>query len=388
MRPGREEEFANRILQTKIEASKRGFDCLFVISLAPRRVGDLLYLANHQPMMPGVVRRYSFRGRGYSVMILPIKGDSCIISSTPFFENDIYIKNTRYSNNIIDEIGKVTRELMIDKGDIGIVGMDVISAALFLDLQKELYQAKFYHADDIVMNLRTVKSPWELKIMREGAEIADDVAIKLREFLRVGLSELEVYDFITGALKKHGVSGAFATCQSGKRSEAPYDFIPASDKIIEDGDMVHMEINGNIEGYKIDICRSTVVGTISSQQRNILEITLKMLEKSFEATRPGIVAEDLEKITGDIAYANGFYKNHTNAYGGPGTYLAHSLGLGTDEPPIIAKGDKTILVPGMVITLEPGLYNTGFGGCRIEDEVLVTASGSETLNKCERKWWS
>lgn len=380
-------EFESRIFKTRLEASRRAFDCLLIVALAPRRVGDLLYLANHQPLMPGVVRRFSFRGRGYSVMILPLDGEPCVVSSTPFFEKDIHIKNTKHSNNVIEEIGKVVREMGLDRGDIGVVGMDVISAALYRDLEKELYRAKFYHADDIVMNLRTVKSPYELKIMRQGAQIADEVARLLKEYLRPGLTELDVYRFITSELTKRGVSGAFATCQSGWRSETPYELAPATEKIIEDGDMVHMEINGNISGYKIDICRSTVVGKIKDEQRRILDVALKMLEDSFAATKPGILAEDLEKITGEIAYANGFHHNHTNAYGGPGTYLAHSLGLGTDEPPIIARGDKTILVPGMVVTLEPGLYNTGYGGCRIEDEVLVTEDGAEALNTFDRKWW-
>lgn len=380
-------EFENRIFKTRLEASKRAFDCLLIISLAPRRVGDLLYLANHQPLMPGVVRRYSFRGRGYSIMVLPVDGDPCIVSSTPFFEKDIYVKNTRYSNDVISEVANVVSEMGFERGDIGIVGMDVISAALYRDLEKELYRARFYHADDIVMNQRTVKSAYELHIMREGASIADQVADLLRAYLKPGITEIDVYNFITGELSKRGISGAFATCQSGWRSETPYELQPATDKFIDDGDMVHMEINGNIKGYKIDICRSTVVGSSSAEQRRVLDVTLEMLERSIEATKPGVIAENLEKVTGEIAHRNGFFKNHTNAFGGPGTYLAHSLGLGTDEPPIIAKGDRTILVPGMVITLEPGLYNTGCGGCRIEDEVLVTESGAETLNKCERKWW-
>ena len=380
-------EFESRIEKTRIEASKRGFDCLIIFGLAPRRVGDLLYLANHQPLLPGHPRRYTFRGRGYSAIVLPITGEPYLVASTPFLEKDIYLRNIRYGNNLIEEISKVIIENNLCKADIGIVGMDILSAALYDDIKKELTQVKFYHADDIVMNLRASKSPYEIKILKDGAKIADEVGKLVREYIRPGLKEIDVYNFITKELTIRGVENAFATCQSGYRSETPYELIPASDKILEDGDMVHMEINGKLKGYMIDICRSTVVGKSSENQRKILDVTVEMLEKSVEAIKPGIVAESLEVISGDIALKYGFKNNHTMSYGGPGTYLGHAIGLGVDEPPVIAKGDKTILVPGMVLTIEPGLYNTSFGGCRVEDEVLVTDSGFEVLNTYDRKWW-
>ncbi len=75
----------------------------------------------------------------------------------------------------------------------------------------------------------------------------------------------------------------FATCQSGERSKEPYpnDGMPCSDKVIEDGDMVHMEINGRYNGYQIDVCRSTVVGNMKKEQRIILELCAEMLEESI-----------------------------------------------------------------------------------------------------------
>lgn len=380
-------EFEMRLQKTRLEASKRGFDCLLVFALAPRRVGDLMYLANHQPMLPGHPRRYNFRGRGYSVLVLPIEGEPRLLVSTPFYEDDVYIKDVKYEDNLMAEIGNELRRRGLDRGDIGIVGMDILAAALYEDLKCEAYQAKFYHADDIVMNLRAAKSPYELDILRRGAAIADQVGELLRSYLRPGLTEKQVYDFITRQLTERGVTNAFATCQSGVRSETPYELIPASDKVIEDGDMVHMEINGKLQGYMIDVCRSTVVGTIRPEQERILNVTLEMLETSVAAMRPGVTAERLEQISGGIALSYGFDHHHSHAFGGPATFLGHAIGLGVDEPPVLAKGDKTILIPGMVITVEPGLYQTGFGGCRIEDEVLVTETGTEILNTYDRKWW-
>lgn len=387
MNPELEREYQTRLERTKREAARRGYGGLLIFALAPRRVGDLLYLVGHQPMMPGHPRRFGFRGRGYSVLILPVEGEARLITSTPFYEKEIYVSQVKYHDNVPREIGEAVRELGIEREDLGIVGMDILSVSLYEDICCELCHSRFCCADDIVMNLRAAKSPYELRLLREGAEIGDHVSDLLREYLRPGLTEKEVYAFITRELSKRGVTGAFATCQSGERSEQAYDLIPASDKVIQSGDMVHMEINGKWQGYMIDICRSTVVGQASQRQIEVLDTALEMLEQATLAMKPGVAAEDLEKVTGSIAKERGFLANHTRAFGGPATYLGHAIGLGTDEPPVLAKYDKTPLETGMVITVEPGLYRTGAGGCRIEDEILVTETGSENLNHSQRKWW-
>ena len=384
-----EKEYESRIKKTRLEAAKRGYDALLVFSLAPRRVGDTLYLVGHQPMMPGHPRRYGFRGRGYSVLILPVdtRKEPRLITSTPFYERDLFVQDVIYHDDVPFEIGRAITQFGLERSDIGIVGMDIVSVDMFEDLKHEAVHARFHAAGDIVMNLRAMKSPYEIELLRTGAEIGDEVAMLLREFLKPGLREREVYQFITAELTKRGVTGAFATRQSGWRSETAYDLVPASDKVIEDGDMVHMEINGKYQGYMIDICRSTVVGTASQRQIYILETCLEMFEKSVAAMRPDVLSEDLEKISGEIALERGFTCNHTRAFGGPATYLGHAIGLGTDEPPVVAQKDKTPLMPGMVITIEPGLYQTGVGGCRIEDEILVTETGYENLNHSEKRWW-
>ena len=384
-----EKEYESRIKKTRLEAAKRGYDALLVFSLAPRRVGDTLYLVGHQPMMPGHPRRYGFRGRGYSVLVLPVdtRKEPRLITSTPFYERGLFVQDVIYHDDVPFEIGRAITQFGLERSDIGIVGMDIVSVDMFEDLKHEAVHARFHAAGDIVMNLRAMKSPYEIELLRTGAEIGDEVALLLREFLKPGLREREVYQFITAELTKRGVTGAFVTCQSGWRSETAYDLVPASDKVIEDGDMVHMEINGKYQGYMIDICRSTVVGTASQRQIYILETCLEMFEKSVAAMRPDVLSEDLEKISGGIALERGFTCNHTRAFGGPATYLGHAIGLGTDEPPVVAQKDKTPLMPGMVITIEPGLYQTGVGGCRIEDEILVTETGYENLNHSEKRWW-
>ncbi len=380
-------EYETRMANARTEAALRGLSCLLVFGLAPRRIGDLMYLTGHQPLMPGHPRRFGFRGRGYSVIVLPVKQDASLITSTPFYEKDLYIKDVTYQDDIPAQIGRDLAARGLDRADIGIVGMDVLAVGLYEDLRAELPHCRFYPVDDVIMRLRAAKSPYEIELLRQGAHIGDTVSDKLRSYLRAGLSEKQVYGFITSELAALGVTGTFATCQSGCRSETAYDLVPASEKIIEAGDMVHMEINGKYKGYMIDVCRSAVIGKATPEQKHILNTALRMFDESVAAMKPGVPSEALEQISGNIALAEGFTKNHTRTFGGPATYLGHAIGLGTDEPPVLAAGDMTPLISGMVITVEPGLYMTGHGGCRIEDEILVTPDGHENLNRSERNWW-
>ena len=119
-------EYASRIEKVRDEAIKRGFSALIVYGLAPRRVGDLMYLTGHQPMLPGHTRRYNFRCRGASAIILPIEGDPVLLTTTPFYEKDLYISNVTYVDDLPAAIGERITQMGLAKADIGIVGTDIL----------------------------------------------------------------------------------------------------------------------------------------------------------------------------------------------------------------------------------------------------------------------
>ena len=147
-----EKEYESRIKKTRLEAAKRGYDALLVFSLAPRRVGDTLYLVGHQPMMPGHPRRYGFRGRGYSVLVLPVdtRKEPRLITSTPFYERDLFVQDVIYHDDVPFEIGRAITQFGLERSDIGIVGMDIVSVDMFEDLKHEAVHARFHAAGDIL----------------------------------------------------------------------------------------------------------------------------------------------------------------------------------------------------------------------------------------------
>ncbi|MDR7419068.1 MAG: Xaa-Pro peptidase family protein [Armatimonadota bacterium] len=307
--------------------------------------------------------------------------------TTPFYEGG-WTEEVRVNTNFPALVGQVLGEAGAERSTVGLVGEDVLSVLLFREITQHVPSVRWVICDDLVMGVRAQKSPYEIACLRRGSQMADRVGERLRAYLRPGLREVEVAAFVTRELLQEGAESARATCQSGvQRAGEPLAYPLASDRVLQPGDMVHMEINGQADGYLIDICRSTVIGQSTPEQRKLLGLCSEMLEASIAETRPGIPAARLSDIAGRIAARERMDTHFTVDFGGPGTYLGHGIGVANDEPPALGLGDPTPLLPGMLLTIEPGLYRTPVGGCRIEDEVLVTDTGAEVLTQLARVWW-
>ncbi len=385
------EEMDARVRRAREIAGERGFDGLLIVGRAPDRNGDLLYLCGHVPMLAGHPSRFGVRGRGLGLLYVPTDHRVAphLAVTTPFYVAGHGVGHTVVNPNIVQAATEILDALNCQGKTIGLVGMDVISAMTYAELLQYNPRIRFVEADDLIMNMRAVKSERELEALRIGSRFADEVGDLVRERIRPGVTENEIGAFIIAEMTKRGATHGFATCQSGVvRSGEPFMFPATSDRVMEDGDLVHMEINGRYEGYKIDICRATVVGKPHEGAVHLLETVNSMLAESIKHIKPGVLCEDLEAVASDIAEKAGYRGKFAFGYDGPGTYLGHGIGLGIDEPPVVAKGEKTYLKAGMVLTIEPGLYRTEFGGARIEDEVLVTETGYEVMTKLQRRWWA
>jgi Xaa-Pro aminopeptidase len=381
------QDVERRWRQVRKAAALRGCEGLLVISRADRP-GDLLYMAGHRPGMAGHITRGKMRGRGYGALWMPLEGAPVLMVTTPFYEGG-WTEQVRVGTDFPALIGETLHDAAAERMTVGLVGEDVLSVLLFRETSQHLPVVRWLICDDLVMGIRARKSAYEIECLRRGSGMADRVGERLRAYLQAGLREIDVTGFITRELLLEGAEVARATCQSGvERSGEPLAYPVASDRVLRPGDMVHMEINGQADGYLIDICRSTVIGQASPDQRRLLHVCLEMLEASVDATRPGIPAVSLSSLAGRIAAREGLDGHFTVDFGGPGTYLGHGIGVANDEPPALGLGDQTPLQPGMLLTIEPGLYRTPAGGCRIEDEVLVTENGAEVVTRLDRVWWT
>ncbi|MFE0020661.1 M24 family metallopeptidase [Amycolatopsis sp. NPDC059021] len=267
-------------------------------------------------------------------------------------------------------------KLVADRlGKPGRVAVSDFTPALHvLGLRAALGDAEQTLAGPVVRELRMRKDAAEVAALRAAGAAIDRVHARVHEWLRPGRTEAEVGADITAAIVEEGHTHAdFVIVGSGPNGASPHHDV--SDRVIERGDVVVVDIGGPIaEGYNSDSTRTYAVGT--PRDGDVAE-TYAVLERAqraaVEAVRPGVTAEQVDAAARDIITAAGFGEYFIHRTG-------HGIGLDVHEEPYIIAGNALPLEPGMAFSVEPGIYQAGRWGARIEDIVVVTDDGVEALN--------
>ncbi|NJE10282.1 Xaa-Pro dipeptidase PepQ [Thermococcus sp. MAR1] len=245
-------------------------------------------------------------------------------------------------------------------------------------LREKVGAADFVSVDDVVKELRIIKTPAEIELIKAACEIADMAMMAALEEISEGKREREIAAKMEYVMKMNGAEKtAFDTIiASGWRSALPHGV--ASDKRIEKGDLVVIDEGALYRHYHSDTTRTIVVGSPNEKQKDIYYAVLEAQRKGVESAKPGMTAKELDTIVRDVIaeYGYGDYFIHSTG---------HGVGLEIHEWPRVSQQDETVLKPGMVITIEPGIYLPKFGGVRIEDTVVITENGALRLTKTERE---
>ncbi len=227
-----------------------------------------------------------------------------------------------------------------------------------------------------VRRLRRTKSPAELEKLARAAAITDAVADEVMGRLGSGLSELEVSIRLGAAISAQGATLAFETLvQSGPNTAVPHHH--PSGRTLAAGDLVLLDFGAACEGYRADTTRMAVVGAPSARKLEIHRLVLAAHDAAVGAVRAGTTAGAVDAAARDVIAAAGLGDRFFHRVG-------HGLGLEAHEDPSLDPGSKTVLEAGMVMTIEPGVYIPGWGGVRIEDDVVVEAKGCRVLTKADR----
>ncbi len=230
----------------------------------------------------------------------------------------------------------------------------------------------------MVMRQRLIKDEDELRIIRLAVATGGEVFEKALESIRPGVRETEVAGDLEFAARQAGTDGmSFETIvASGPRSALPHgrataEPIPARGFVVVDSGVI-------LRGYCSDMTRTVHVGRIGRQQRKWYEAVLEAQLAGIAAVKPGQKAGEVDRAARQTLRRCKLDKFFTHSTG-------HGVGLEIHEPPRLGKGQTEELQPGMVVTIEPGIYIPGQGGIRIEDMVLVTASGCEVLTQVKKE---
>lgn len=229
----------------------------------------------------------------------------------------------------------------------------------------------------LVMRQRLIKDEDELRIIRLAVAMGGEVFEKALESIRPGVRETEVAGDLEFAARQGGAEGmSFETIvASGPRSALPHG--RASAEPIPQRGFVVVDSGVILRGYCSDLTRTVHVGRIGREQRKWYEAVLEAQLAGIAAVKPGQKAGEVDKAARHILRRCKLDKFFTHSTG-------HGVGLEIHEPPRLGKGQSEELQPGMVITIEPGIYIPGRGGIRIEDMVLVTADGCEVLTRVKK----
>jgi len=255
---------------------------------------------------------------------------------------------------------------------------ETTTVAALRQLEKTLAECLLVPADHVFTQLGWVKEKEELTAITRAVEIADLAYERILNLVAPGIRERELaaeleYQMMMLGSEKAAFDSIVA---SGYRSAMPHG--TASSKKLQKGDFVTFDFGATIDGYVSDITRTVVVGKATSRQKKIYNIVLRAQQAAIRKMKPGVTCKAVDQAARQVISRAGYGKNFGHGTG-------HGISIEVHSGPRLSQlsGDK--LKANNVVTVEPGIYISGWGGVRIEDDVLVTRAGRQVLNRATKK---
>ncbi len=337
-------------------------------------------------LVPGPTLRY-ITGVSYHLMerpivlFLPTSGEAAMI--VPYMELDkikeadpFSIRFFNYSDaeGYAGAFEQACRALDLSGKRVAVEGlkMRVLEGQM---IQRNSQGSTIVSADDVIGGIRLRKTADEIAAMRQAIAISEKALDATLPHIKIGMTEQQITNVLLNELAALGAGGnAFDPIVLGGPNSALPHGVPTHRPIAR-GDLLLFDYGVLVDGYPSDITRVFAVGEIAgldAELRKIYDTTLAANEAGIRAARPGVAAQDVDRAARQVIEQAGYGKYFTHR-------LGHGLGLDVHEGPNMVQGNKQILEPGMVFTVEPGIYLPGKGGVRIEDDVVVTESGVDVL---------
>ena len=229
----------------------------------------------------------------------------------------------------------------------------------------------------LIEEMRMRKSPEEIERIAAAQKVTEEAYLDSLNWLRPGIGEREIALELEMRMRKAGgeaVSFDFIVA-SGPGSAVPH-WSP-TDRTLRRGDFVTMDIGIRMDGYCADMTRTVAIGEADEEMRTVYDTVLRAQQAAFEKIRPGIICKEVDRAARELIDGAGYA-------GCFGHGLGHSIGIEVHEAPSFSPRCETVLEPGMILSVEPGIYLEGRFGVRIEDLVALTPDGYRNLNRSEK----
>ncbi|WP_282137673.1 M24 family metallopeptidase [Rossellomorea aquimaris] len=322
-------------------------------------------------------RRYVSGFTGSAGIVLVTRDEAVLITDFRYCEQAAEeakgLRVVIHKGDIIKEVNDSIQQMKlssvwIEEDDMSLKTYLALSGATAVELNK---------SNQLMEKIREIKEPVEIDLLTKAAAIADEAFSKIIPFIKPGMTEIEVRNRLEFTMRELGASSSSFNMivASGERAAFPHGV--ASSKMIDSGDMITLDFGALYEGYCSDITRTVSVGQPTNRFKEIYDIVHEALRRGTREVSQGTRAHYIDYVVRSFIEEHGYGENFGHSTG-------HGLGMEVHEPLRLSKESEEVLQEGMVVTIEPGIYIPGFGGCRIEDDLLVTDQGYELLTKSSR----
>ncbi|MGB4985077.1 MAG: aminopeptidase P family protein [Erysipelotrichaceae bacterium] len=251
------------------------------------------------------------------------------------------------------------------------IGVDHQLCSGFLLRLMDNYPAHYFDCSVTINHLRSIKNNEEQQKMIESSKVNDLIMEKVQQYIKIGISELDIYNFIKETQKELGVKPSFdPIVVSGSNCADPHG--QATDKLIQQNESIIIDMGVIKDNYCSDMTRTFFIN--NNLLKEVYDIVKDANNKAEAIIKPGIKFSDIDKTARDYITSKGYgeYFNHR---------LGHGIGMQVHEPFDVSSSNDLIVEEGMCFSIEPGIYLPNIGGIRIEDLVLVTKDGCKVLNQ-------
>lgn len=311
---------------------------------------------------------------------------SCII--TP--NENYFITDGRYMEQSKNEVKGFERFIdygthieiaqknnLISKGLKLALESDSLSVSSYNQLTELFPDVKWESTKMILENLAAVKDKSEIEALRTAVEITDKVFDEVLQLLKIGISEKEIALELAIRYRKYGEGEAFPSIvASGPNSALPH--VQPGERKLKLGDFVVVDAAAKYAGYHADMTRTVVIGKATEKHHEIYELVKKSQQAGIDAVKAGVACKAVDDTTRAVIADAGYGDKFIHSTG-------HGIGLEIHAYPRLSQQSEEILKENNVVTIEPGIYLTGWGGVRIEDNIVVKKDGSEVLNKTSKE---
>lgn len=275
-----------------------------------------------------------------------------------------------------DAFRSAAKQLALSGGRLGVEAhhMRVLEFDILRDSIPDLQST---HAEPVLSALRLIKDADEIAAMQRAVDVAQTAMETLLPQIKVGMSEKQIASMLTQLMLDGGAdSVAFGPIVSAGPNGASPHAVP-TERPLQQGDLLVIDWGCFVDGYPSDITRTFAIGKIEPEFERIYNVVKLANEQGKLAAGPHTTGQDVDRATREVIEEAGYGQYFIHRTG-------HGLGLEVHEPPFVMEGNDTVMKPGNVITVEPGIYLPGRAGVRIEDDVVITEDGHRSLTTFPR----